>query len=106
MTRADFLDRTPALARLKGVSRVFSRRHAVVMAVHGTVLVLGGRLLRADPDAVAVASQANVGGGTTALAVARSLGRGDLALPAILVGSLGTAVGTYAGFFAAGLLSR
>ena len=79
---------------------------AVVMAVHGTVLVLGGRLLRADPDAVAVASQANVGGGTTALAVARSLGRGDLALPAILVGSLGTAVGTYAGFFAAGLLSR
>ncbi len=40
MTRADFLDRTPALARLKGVSRVFSRRHAVVMAVQDDTLTL------------------------------------------------------------------
>jgi len=40
LTRADFLDRTPALARLKGVSRVFSRRHAVVMAVQDDTLTL------------------------------------------------------------------
>jgi uncharacterized membrane protein len=45
----------------------------------------------------AVASQANIGGGTSALALARSLGRRDLVLPAILVGSLGTALGTYLG---------
>ena len=32
------------------------------------------------------------------VALARSLGRPDLVLPAILVGSLGTALGTYLGF--------
>lgn len=78
---------------------------AIAMAVHGTVLVALAKLTHADPDAVAVASQANIGGGTTALAVARSLGRGDLALPAILAGSLGTALGSYAGFAAARLLA-
>lgn len=77
---------------------------AIVMAVHGCVLLIIARLLRADPDAVAVASQANIGGGTTALAVARSLGRPDLAVPAILAGSIGTALGTFAGVAAAGLL--
>ena len=52
-----------------------------------------------------MASQANVGGGTSALALARSLGRSDLVLPAILVGSLGMAVGTYLGFLTADLLA-
>ena len=36
-----------------------------------------------------------------ALALAKSLGRGDLFLPAILVGSLGTGVGSYLGFLLA-----
>jgi len=38
-----------------------------------------------------------VGGGSSALALARSLGRKDLVLPSILVGSLGTASGTFLG---------
>ncbi len=50
---------------------------------------------------MAVASQANIGGGTSALALARSLNRPDLVLPAILIGSLGLALGTYLGFFTA-----
>ncbi len=58
-------------------------------------------ITRADPDVVAVASQANIGGGTSALALARSLNRLDLVLPAILIGSLGLALGTYLGFFTA-----
>lgn len=58
-------------------------------------------LLRMDTGAAAIASQANVGGVTTALALARGLGRADLALPGILVGTLGYAVGNYAGFFVA-----
>ena len=52
----------------------------------------------------AVASQANIGGSTSALALAKSLGRSDLMLPAILVGALGNAVGTYLGFLTAAWL--
>ncbi|NIQ93200.1 MAG: DUF819 family protein, partial [Desulfuromonadales bacterium] len=58
----------------------------VVVAVHGLLVFASARLLRLDPAMAAVASQANIGGGTSALALARSLGRPDLALPAILVG--------------------
>lgn len=75
-----------------------------LVAVHGLVTFGAARLFRMDPDVAAVASQANVGGGTSALAVARSLGRPDLVLPGILVGSLGNALGTFLGFWAAALL--
>jgi uncharacterized membrane protein len=71
---------------------------SVVLAVHGLVVYGAGAAMRLDPAMSSVASQANVGGGTTALACARSLGRSDLVLPAILIGSLGTALGTYMGF--------
>ncbi len=76
----------------------------VIVAVHGVITFGMGALLRLDPDVVAVASQANIGGGTSALALARSLGRADLVLPAILVGSLGYGVGTYLGFLTAAYL--
>jgi uncharacterized membrane protein len=74
------------------------------VAMHGLVSFGVGRLLRLDRDVVSVASQANIGGATTALAVARSLGRSELVLPAILVGSLGNALGTFVGFALAGVL--
>ena len=76
----------------------------IVVAIHGVITFGMGALLRLDPDVVAVASQANIGGGTSALALARSLERPDLVLPAILVGSLGYGVGTYLGFLTAGYL--
>jgi uncharacterized membrane protein len=75
-----------------------------LVAVHGMATFGAARLFRMDPDVAAVASQANVGGGTSALAVARSLGRPDLVLPGILVGSLGNALGTFLGFWAAAVL--
>ena len=76
----------------------------VILAVHGAIVFGGGALLRMDPSLVAVASQANIGGSTSALALARSLGRGDLVLPGILAGAVGNAAGTYLGFLvAAGL---
>jgi len=75
-----------------------------IVVVHGAVTFGAARLLRLDVDIAAVASQANVGGGTSALALARSLGRGDLVLPAVLIGSLGNAVGTFLGLSVARLL--
>ena len=77
---------------------------AIAVTVHGLLVFGLATLLRLDPDAAAVASQANIGGSTSALALARSLGRGDLVLPGILVGALGNALGTYLGFLTVGLL--
>jgi len=70
----------------------------ITLLVHGGIVFGLGALFRIDPAVSAVASQANIGGSTSALALARSLGRSDLMLPAILVGSLGNALGTYLGF--------
>jgi uncharacterized membrane protein len=76
----------------------------IVVLVHGLILFGAARYMEADLDMAAVASQANVGGGTSALAVARSIGRTDLVLPAVLIGSLGNALGTFLGFWAAAYL--
>jgi len=75
---------------------------SVAVAVHGLIVFGVARLFKVDVAIAAVTSQANVGGGTSALALARSLGRDDLVLPAVLVGSLGTALGTFLGFWTAG----
>jgi uncharacterized membrane protein len=72
-----------------------------LVIIHALVTFGAARLLRIDLDVAAVASQANVGGATTALAVARSIGRPDLVLPAVLIGSLGTGLGTFLGFWVA-----
>ena len=69
----------------------------VALTVHGLLCFGAARLFGISPDVASVASQANVGGGSTALALARSLGRSDLVLPAILVGNLGTALGSLVG---------
>ena len=69
-----------------------------IVLVHAALLVGVAKLLKQDADVVAVASQANIGGSSSALALARSLGRPDLQLPAILVGTLGNGLGTYLGF--------
>ncbi len=72
--------------------------------IHGLVIFGVGALFKMDWDVISVASQANVGGTTTAIAAAESLDRPDLLIPGVLVGSLGNALGTYAGFFVAGIL--
>ncbi|MDE2874737.1 MAG: DUF819 family protein [Gemmatimonadota bacterium] len=76
----------------------------IVVAVHA-VFVLGvGRLLRLDIGTVAVASQAAVGGPSSALAVAISRQWRHLVLPGVVVGLLGYAAGTYLGFGVAAVL--
>lgn len=69
----------------------------IIVTVHGLFVFGSTWLFRLDPDMAAVASQANIGGSPSALALAKSLDRSDLVLPAVLIGSLGYAVGTFIG---------
>lgn len=70
---------------------------ATVVLVHGLVLFASARLLGLDAETAAVASQASVGGPSTAMALASARGYRSLVLPGTLAGLLGYAVGTYAG---------
>ncbi len=76
----------------------------LLLIIHGLLLFGGTRLLGGDAEAASVASQAAVGGGATALVLARSLQREDLEVPSILMGALGNALGTYLGLLVAFLL--
>jgi uncharacterized membrane protein len=93
-----------ALAGLGRLGLVLLAFAGLTVLVHGVLTVAAARLLRLDPAMAAVASQANVGGGTSALACARSLGRVDLVLPAVLVGSVGNALGNFLGFWVASVV--
>jgi len=76
----------------------------VVIGVHGLVVYGGGRLARMDVASLSVASQAAVGGPSSALAVAVSREWPGLVLPGIIVGLMGYAAGNYLGFGVAYLL--
>ena len=76
----------------------------VVVGVHGLVVFGIGRLARMDVGSLAVASQAAIGGPSSALAVAVSKEWNGLVLPGIIVGLLGYALGNYLGFGVAYLL--
>lgn len=82
---------------------VFYLTAAVVLA-HGAVTFAVARAVRLDAETTAVASQAAVGGPSTALALAVARGRPGLALPGLMAGLLGYAVGNYAGLAAAWLV--
>ncbi len=72
--------------------------------IHGVFIFGVGRLLKIDAAILAVASQANVGGSSSALALASARGYGELVLPGVAVGLLGYAVGNYLGFFVGNLM--
>jgi uncharacterized membrane protein len=92
-----------ALARLGTLGVALLAFASITVLAHGTILFTAAWLFGMDVDGAAVASQANVGGSTSALALAKALGREDLLLPGILLGSLGNAIGTFLGFMAASL---
>lgn len=92
------------LAKLGKLGALLMLFVTIAVFVHGLIVFAAGALLRLPPEMMAIASCANIGGPTTVMPTARSLNRMDLLLPGILVGSLGNAIGTYAGFMAVWLL--
>jgi uncharacterized membrane protein len=76
----------------------------ITVVLHGVVIFGVGRLVRLDLATLAVASQANVGGAASALAIAGARGYTDRLLPGVAVGLLGYAVGNYFGFIVAALM--
>ncbi len=75
-----------------------------VVLVHGLVVFGLGRAFRLDVGTLAVASQAAVGGPSSALAVAVSRKWTWLVLPGVVVGLLGYAVGNYLGLAVAAVV--
>lgn len=76
---------------------------SIVVGVHGLVILTLGWILKLDWHMISIASQANIGGSSSALALAKSFKRDDLLLAAVLTGALGNAIGTYLGFYMASL---
>ena len=88
-----------AVYQLKEIGITLLLFSSLAVLIHGTLTVLFGGLLYRDWQMIAIVSQANVGGGASAIALAETFERNELVLPSILVGTLGNALGTYLGFF-------
>jgi uncharacterized membrane protein len=86
------------VAQIAAVGVVVFLYTLVVVGIHGAVVYGGGRLFKLDPATLSVASQAAVGGPSSALAVAVAREWPGLVLPGIIVGLVGYAVGNYLGF--------
>ncbi|TFH66610.1 MAG: DUF819 family protein, partial [Gemmatimonadales bacterium] len=77
----------------------------ITVAIHGVVIFGIGRLARLDLATLAVASQANIGGPASAIALAGARGYHDRLVPGVAVGLVGYAAGNYMGM-AVGLFMR
>ncbi|MDT0540318.1 DUF819 family protein [Croceitalea sp. P059] len=93
-----------AVVALKEVGLTLLLFTSIAVLIHGLLIIILGGLLFKDWDMISIASQANVGGGTSAIALAETFNRKELILPAILVGTLGNALGTYLGFMVVAIL--
>ena len=60
--------------------------------------------MRIEARILAVASQANIGGATSAMALASARGMPNLILSGVAVGMLGNALGNYCGLLIASLV--
>ncbi|MDO4468048.1 MAG: DUF819 family protein [Bacillota bacterium] len=69
----------------------------IIVFVNLMVTLIGGKLFNYSVESICVASNANIGGPTTAAAYATSQGWDGLVVPAVLVGTLGYVIGNYAG---------
>ena len=72
----------------------------IIVATNMIVSFSAGKLFGFTLEEIVISSNANVGGPTTAAAMAISKGWPELVVPAILVGTLGYVLGNYYGIFA------
>ncbi|PTM59004.1 DUF819 domain-containing protein [Desmospora activa] len=70
---------------------------AILVSIHAFVLFGAGRWFKVEVEVLATASQACIGGPSTAVALASSKGWYSLVTPAVLLGVLGYVVGNYLG---------
>jgi uncharacterized membrane protein len=68
-----------------------------ILTVHLLVILVAGRLLRLDLAEIVIASNANMGGPTSAAAMAVARRWETLVIPAVLCGTLGYATATFLG---------
>ncbi|MDN4593725.1 DUF819 family protein [Polycladomyces subterraneus] len=76
----------------------------VLVGVHALIVFGLGKWTRIEIETLSIASQATVGGPSTALALAVSQRWTSLVTPGVLLGVLGYAIGTYVGIATARLL--
>lgn len=77
---------------------------AIVVAVNMIFSLVAGKLLKFNLEDIILASNANIGGPTTAAAMAVSKGWTKLVGPIVLVGTLGYVLGTYFGLVVGSIL--
>ncbi len=76
----------------------------IMILINLLVSFFFGKLFKFSLEEIILASNANIGGPTTAAAMAISLGWVKLVGPVMLVGTLGYVLGTYAGIFIGNML--
>ena len=76
----------------------------IVVLVNMLFCFVGGKLLHFDLEDIILASNANIGGPTTAAGMAISQGWTKLVGPCMLVGTFGYVIGTWLGILVGSLL--
>ena len=76
----------------------------IVVATNMIVSLVLGKIFKFSIEEIIIASNANVGGPTTAAAMAVSKGWTELIIPGLLTGTLGYVIGNYLGIFVGMLL--
>ncbi len=77
---------------------------AVILLVHLIFILAAGKIFKLDLAEIVIASNANMGGPTTAAAMAVARKWKDLVIPAVLCGTLGYAIATFIGVAIGNLL--
>ena len=77
---------------------------AIIVLTNMVFSLVAGKLLKFNLEDIILASNANIGGPTTAVAMAVSKGWTKLIGPIVLIGTLGYVLGTYFGLVVGGIL--